>query len=66
MNNIHCILFIGKENSVMKYECICGYIYNEETGEPGVDIAPGTIWADVPDSFECPVCGMGKDSFTEV
>jgi len=50
----------------MKYECACGYVYDEAAGEPGSDIAPGTKWADVPGNFTCPVCGMGKDAFTEV
>ena len=50
----------------MKYECVCGYVYNEATGDPDNGISPGTKWADVPDDFACPVCGMGKDAFTEV
>ena len=50
----------------MKYECVCGYVYNEATGDPDNGIDPGTKWADVPDDFACPVCGMGKDAFTEV
>jgi len=48
------------------YECACGYVYDEATGEPDCDVAPGTVWADVPDDFACPVCGMGKDMFTEM
>jgi rubredoxin len=50
----------------MKYECVCGYVYDEAAGEPDSGIAPGTKWADVSDGFECPVCGMGKDMFSEV
>ena len=50
----------------MKYECVCGYIYDEAAGAPDENIAPGTKWADVPDDFLCPVCGMGKDAFSEV
>lgn len=47
-----------------KYKCtICGYEYDEEKGVPEAGIAPGTKWADVPDSFECPECGVGKDMF---
>ena len=50
----------------MKYVCsVCGYVYDEATGEPDAGIAPGTAWADVPDDFVCPVCGVGKDSFNE-
>lgn len=50
----------------MKYVCsVCGYVYDEAVGEPDAGIAPGTAWADVPDDFVCPVCGVGKDSFNE-
>ncbi|MGI6153494.1 MAG: rubredoxin [Christensenellaceae bacterium] len=47
-----------------KYVCtICGYIYNEADGEPDSGVAAGTKWADVPDSFECPMCGADKSAF---
>ncbi|MEA4964366.1 MAG: rubredoxin [Oscillospiraceae bacterium] len=50
----------------MKYVCqVCGWVYDEEVGAPDLDIAPGTAWADVPESFECPVCSVGKDQFEE-
>ena len=48
------------------YECACGYVYDEAVGEPECDVAPGTLWDDVPDDFACPVCGMGKDMFNEM
>jgi rubredoxin len=44
---------------------VCGYVYDEANGEPDSGVAAGTLWADVPDDFECPVCGLGKDMFTE-
>ena len=50
----------------MKYECVCGYVYDEAAGDPDNGLQPGTKWADVPDSFECPLCGMGKDAFSEL
>ena len=50
----------------MKYECVCGYVYDESTGAPGSDVEPGTKWVDVPDDFSCPVCGLSKDAFSEV
>ena len=50
----------------MQYECACGYIYDETTGEPGSGVEPGTKWADVPDDFICPLCGLGKDGFTQL
>jgi rubredoxin len=48
-----------------RYKCnVCGYIYDPEQGEPAEGIAPGTPFADLPDDYLCPVCGVGKDEFT--
>jgi len=49
----------------MKYSCVCGYTYDEAAGEPGKSVEPGTVWEDVSDDFVCPVCGLGKDAFSE-
>lgn len=54
-----------KEDHIMKYECPCGYIYDPAVGDPDSGIAPGTAFADIPEDWVCPVCGLGKDSFTE-
>ena len=49
---------------MQKYVCtICGYIYDPAKGEPDNDIAPGTAWEDLPDDYECPECGVGKEEF---
>ena len=49
----------------MKYICdVCGYVYDEELGDPDNGIAPGTTWEEVPDDFVCPLCGVGKEDFT--
>lgn len=49
------------------YMCvICGYVYEEEKGDPASGIAPGTIWDDVPLSWRCPDCGAGKEDFEMV
>ena len=49
-----------------KYGCdVCGYVYNEKTGDLKNDIAPGTLWEDVPEDYTCPICGVGKDMFFE-
>jgi len=47
----------------MKYECICGYVYDETAGDSDIGISPGTKWDDLPEDFVCPVCGAGKDHF---
>ncbi len=47
-----------------RYVCtICGYVYDPEQGEPDNDIAAGTSFDDLPDDYECPICGAGKDDF---
>ena len=49
------------------YMCvICGYVYEEEKGDPASGIAPGTRWDDVPLSWRCPDCGAGKEDFEMV
>ena len=48
----------------MKYVCnVCGYVYDEDVGCPEAGIEPGTKWADVPEDFECPICGVAKSEF---
>ena len=49
-----------------KYVCdACGWVYDEEQGAPDLGIAPGTKFEDLPDDFECPLCSVGKDMFSE-
>ena len=50
-----------------KYVCdVCGWIYDPAKGVPEINIAPGTAFADLPDDFACPECGVGKDQFTKI
>ena len=50
-----------------KYVCsVCGYIYDEAEGIPDDGIVPGTKWADLPEDWVCPVCGLDKDAFTAI
>ena len=50
-----------------KYRCdICGYVYDPEVGDDAAGIAAGTSFDDLPEDWECPVCGAGKDDFSEV
>jgi rubredoxin len=52
------------DSDFKKYECvICGYIYDEAEGIPDDGIAPGTKWADIPEDWECPDCGISKFDF---
>lgn len=49
-----------------KYVCnVCGFVYDEELGDPENGIAPGTKREDLPDTYTCPLCGVGKEDFSE-
>ncbi len=49
-----------------KYVCeVCGWEYDEALGYPEAGIAPGTKFEYLPEDFECPLCGVGKDQFAE-
>lgn len=49
------------------WQCLnCGYIYNEEMGDPDEGLAPGTRWVDISDDWMCPQCGSGKQDFEMV
>lgn len=46
------------------YRCnLCGYIYNPDDGDPKRGIAPGTDFNDIPEHWECPICGADKGEF---
>ena len=48
----------------MKYVCqACGYVYDEDLGDPDRGIAPGTKFEDLPEDYKCAWCGAGKDLF---
>lgn len=50
-----------------KYQCsVCGYVYDPAVGDPDGDIAPGTSFADLPEDWVCPDCGVGKDEFEKM
>ena len=56
-----------EDKDMKKWECIvCGFIYDEALGLPEEGIAPGTAWADIPDNWVCPECGIGKEDFEMV
>lgn len=42
---------------------VCGLIYDEELGDPDSGLAPGTRFEDIPDDWECPLCGVTKTDF---
>ena len=51
----------------MKYMCTaCGYVYDEDLGDPEKGIEPGTKFEDLPGDYFCPWCGADKGSFAPV
>lgn len=56
----------NKEAIMKKYVCdVCGYVYDPAVGDPDNGIAPGTAFEDIPADWVCPLCGVGKDEFSE-
>jgi flavin reductase (DIM6/NTAB) family NADH-FMN oxidoreductase RutF/rubredoxin len=54
-------------SSARKYRCtICDYVYDPSHGDPEANIKPGTPFEELPDSWVCPICGVGKDKFEKV
>ncbi len=50
-----------------KYRCkVCGYLYDPDNGDMMGGIEPGTAFEDLPDSWTCPVCGVGSEEFREM
>ncbi len=47
-----------------KYVCaVCNFVYDPAVGLPEEGIAPGTAFADIPDDWCCPDCGVSKADF---
>jgi flavin reductase (DIM6/NTAB) family NADH-FMN oxidoreductase RutF/rubredoxin len=56
-----------KVSGAAKYRCVvCGYIYDPAHGDPESGVKPGTPFEKLPDSWVCPICGVGKDQFEKV
>ncbi len=50
-----------------KWECqVCGYLYEEEKGDPDSEVQPETKFEDLPDDWVCPVCGADKEQFKKI
>jgi rubredoxin len=44
----------------------CGYIYDEDKGDPDSGNSPGTRFEDLPEDWTCPICGVDKSQFEKV
>lgn len=50
---------------MQSYVCnICGYVYNPAEGDPDGGIPAGVPFEELPDDWQCPICGVGKDEFS--
>ncbi len=50
-----------------KYKCAtCGYIYIPEEGDAEAEIAPGTAFEIIDDSWLCPICSTKKIEFIKI
>lgn len=41
----------------------CGWIYDEKLGDPDGGLSAGTRFDDIPDDWQCPLCGVTKRDF---
>lgn len=54
------LIMTEERRKTMKYKCdVCGYIYDPAEND-------GVEFADLPEDFTCPVCGVSKDNFSPV
>jgi rubredoxin len=44
----------------------CGYIFNPKKGDRKGKIPHGTSFKDLPEDWKCPLCGAGKNKFSEL
>lgn len=52
---------------MMRWRCtVCGYIYDPAEGAPDNGAPPGTPFGMLPDRWECPRCGVGRQLFEEL
>jgi rubredoxin len=50
-----------------KWRCqVCDYVYDPAQGDPDNGVPPNTSFESLPEGWQCPVCGVGKDEFEKV
>jgi rubredoxin len=58
---------LNEEDLMEKWECqACGYIYDPAVGDPANGVPAGTSFENLPDTWICPQCGVGKEFFQKV
>ncbi|QLE58336.1 rubrerythrin family protein [Nostoc sp. TCL26-01] len=55
---------VSEDPDTCKWICRqCSMIYDPVAGDPDSGIAPGTPFAQIPDDWQCPICGATKKTF---
>ncbi|MDJ0724178.1 MAG: rubredoxin [Prochloraceae cyanobacterium] len=55
------------EQAPASYECrSCGYVYEPSKGDEKTNIPAGVTFEELPEKWRCPVCGIGKNAFTNI
>ena len=50
-----------------KWGCqVCDYVYDPAQGDPDNGVPPNTPFENLPDDWQCPVCGVGKEEFSKI
>lgn len=54
-------------NALDRYECrACGYVYEPNKGDSKTNLSPGTPFAEIAETWRCPVCGARKRQFSNI
>lgn len=57
---------MNKRITKKKYKCDdCGFVYDPDEGDIDNGIDPETEFEDLPEDWECPMCGAPKAIFIE-
>ncbi len=47
-----------------KWVCTCcGYVYDPAAGDPSQGVPPGTPYAQLPETWKCPICYAAQAAF---
>ncbi len=50
-----------------RWECVvCGWVYDEDVGDPDGGIEAGTKFEDLPEDWVCPMCGASVQDFEKI
>lgn len=62
--------FLGDNSKLKDSDCleckVCHYVYDPEVGDIDQNIMPGTPFSQLPEYWNCPVCGCERDLFLVV